>query len=623
MSRLAPMRASPDSGAYAILYAMLVVALFGTASLVVDIANLRENRSVTRSAADSAVLAGAGHLSAVSAASSNPLEACKAAWAYLRVGLPSLPDGSSSCSNALFPSAGTGCSAATTPRIATYTDPKWTVHVTWPVLANSRLMLNPDSAPADLTQRANDAVDGLSPCPRIAVEVYKTDKLGFAALFGVGDASTRAASVGRSVALGEISEDIAALNILEQDKCEVLTTNGNGSIDVNGFGQRAGIIAIESSGNGGNPLCNGSGAVIHPNSTANNYIHANGADGTAGAGLIEAYAQNPPPAGAQDRSDIITNGNNVSPAPTTLTARSGTTPVTRLYDCAVPASCGPGGGPYITQLKATYGTAAAKPTVVPSTLGAWRVLPGDPETPSGWRCNGTSSTPPAVLSMGNWYIDCPSGLKTQTSIIFKGGRVVSSGTIDVQGGCFAINVNTNTCPTLTPATPTTPAIMTPGPSGAAALLYIGGNGNLTSGSTNAKVFLPQTFTFIKDGHTALGGGTDSSLYMTTPLASGTPLKAIACAALDLACSFSIFSKLALWSEGLVDHDIGGQAAMGLRGVLYTPNARTNLSGQASSSQQQAQFWTKSLNVGGNAGVVMVADPDASIARPTSGVALIR
>jgi hypothetical protein len=137
------------------------------------------------------------------------------------------------------------------------------------------------------------------------------------------------------------------------------------------------------------------------------------------------------------------------------------------------------------------------------------------------------------------------------------------------------------------------------------------------------LIMPQTFTFINAGSTDLAGGSGSALYMTTPLATGTPLVPTACASTDLACSFGIFHKLVLWSEGAADHIIGGQSAMGLRGVLYTPNAHSNLAGQATSAQEEAQFWTLTLNVSGQSELVMAADPDASLTRPTSGVALIR
>lgn len=620
MSRLGRVRATGDSGVYAILFAMLVVVILGTAAVVIDLATLRQSRGATRSAADSAVTAAAAKLNAQSPAASKPREACQAAWQYLRSSLSSLPDGSGNCS--ALPLTGTVC---TTPIAATYDVSPWVVRITWPVPdkvggLDNPLMTKPDSAPAAPPQPVNSVVDGAADgCARIAVEVFQTNKIGFGAVFGVGDVPTRAASVARSVPKGDVSEDIAALNILEPTECEALTTSGQGAINVNGFGLRAGIIAIESDGRGGN--CNGQKAVIHPNDNALNYIHANGADGTVGGGLIESYAMNPNPVGEPTRA--ITNATRVSPAPTRLNSRSGKTPVTRLYDCTGSMVCLNGGGPYITNLKAAMGTGAAAPTTVPATLGAWKTLPG-PSVPT-FNCQQPPSDPIVIVPVGNYWIDCgsPQGLKVGGTVIFEGGRIVTRDSVSVgTDGCLAINVVSATCPTAIPGTPTTPASMTPGPNGAAALLYIGGTGTLSTGG-QARLFMPQVFTFINNGKTDLAGGSGSALFMTTPLATGTPLVATACTTSDLACSYGVFHKLVLWSEGTATHNIGGQSAMGLRGVLFTPNAPSNLSGQATSAQQNAQFWTRTLDVGGQAAVHMAADPDAAIARPTYGVALLR
>ena len=566
--RFRHVRASGDSGVYAILYAVLMLVLVGTAAVVVDLATLRESRTSTRSAADSAVVAAASHINALSPAASNPREACRSAWLYLRQGLADLPDGSGSCSPAL-PVNGSAC---TTPQVATSANADWTVRITWPVpnLVGGQpnpLLLKPDSAPAQPSQQVLPAVDGSADgCSRIAVEVFKTNDLGFAGVFGVGGVPTRAASVGRAVPGGHLSEDVAALNILEPTKCEALTTSGQGGIQVNGFGTRSGIISVESDGKGGNPTCNGAGAVIHPNDNALNFIHANGSDGTIGGGLIESYALNP---SAGNPGKAITNASRVSPAPTPLGARSGVTPVTSIYDCTGAMVCADGGGPSSPISRTPTGRPRRRrPRPLP-TLGNWRTLPGDPAVP-GFVCNGNSSTPAAIIPVGNWYINCSGGLKTQTLIVFQGGRVVTKGDVQVgSSGCLVLNVATTTCPTLTPGSATTLATMTPGPNGDAALLYIGGNGTLTTGS-QAKLFLPQTFTFIKNGSTSLGGGAGSALFMTTPLATGTPLTALPCASTDVACSYGVFHKMVLWSEGSNDHIIGGQSAMGFEECFTHP-----------------------------------------------------
>ena len=96
-----------------------------------------------------------------------------------------------------------------------------------------------------------------------------------------------------------------------------------------------------------------------------------------------------------------------------------------------------------------------------------------------------------------------------------------------------------------------------------------------------------------------------------------------CAVSDLVCQNRRFKRLVLWSEEVALHKIGGQASLALRGVLFTPNAESEFAGLAGSNQTAAQFWTKTLDVGGQGTLVMAVDPEAAIARPLVGVSLIR
>lgn len=97
LPRIHSVRSTRDTGAYAILFAMLLVVIVGTASVVVDLALMRESRAQTRSAADAAVSAGAAALNAVDAQESSPRLACEQAWAYLLENLGSLDDESGDC----------------------------------------------------------------------------------------------------------------------------------------------------------------------------------------------------------------------------------------------------------------------------------------------------------------------------------------------------------------------------------------------------------------------------------------------------------------------------------------------------------------------------------------------
>lgn len=598
-----------ERGVYAILYGLLTVTFLAVAAMVVDLALMREGRATTRSASDSAVVAAASSLNPLDPSKADPRKACQTAWKYLLAGIDDLHDGTSTCS--AFPVATVGgvCVSTTGPIVAASTGSRYTVRVTWPVLDSSSLMTDPDVAPGSVTQSIDTSFDGENACDRIGVEVVRTTSMKFAAALGFGEASIRSASVGRAIEKGESKDVIAALNILEPTECGALVTSGQGSIQVNGVGAQVGFIAVESDGRTGGNTCNGQGATIQAASNALNFIRADGPDGP-GTGLIQAYALNPSPTGNPAKAY---NSGPIAPTPTRLTERYGTQPVLDIFDCAS-ATCAPGGDNWITQLEAAYGGVGAPPAPWPTTasLGGFRTLPGDPLVPD-FTCNTNSSTPPIVVPAGNWYVDCPSGFQISGLVVFQGGHVVTSGPVELGSNtaCLAVNVpvSTKTCPT----TDTSPLIDTtdPPPTGDT-VLYIR-SGRLYKVS-QAQLYLPQTFTYLQNGWTDLAGGS-GALLMTTPLATSCGL--------DDTCRNRHFRRLVLWSEGMNQHDIGGQSALALRGVLYTPNALSTFSGQAGQQQADAQFWTRKLEVKGQGTLVMAADPDAAISRPLLGVSLIR
>jgi hypothetical protein len=341
-------------------------------------------------------------------------------------------------------------------------------------------------------------------------------------------------------------------------------------------------------------------------------LHPSGRPAGNGTGLIQSYALNAAPKGNAAKSF---NNGPITPTPTTLSERYGAKPVLDIFNC-VASPCAPGGGTWINQLRSAYGGTVAPSTVWPSspTPAPFQTLPG-PALP-GFTCDGTASTPPIVVPAGNWYVDCPGGLKVAGLVAFRGGHIVTSGPVELGSNtaCLAVNVPVNastpTCPTAN--TSVDPNTTTPAPTGDA-ILYIR-SGRLYKVS-QAQLYLPQTFTFLGSGYTDLAGGS-GALLMTTPLADDPGCTTDS-------CRNRHFRRLVLWSEGTQDHTIGGQSALVLRGVLFTPNAHSVFSGQAGQNQADAQFWTKSLDVGGQGTLVMAADPEASVARPLLGVSLIR
>ncbi len=610
MNRRVKSRPGGESGVFAILYALLVLVILGVAATVVDLALMREGRASTRSAADSAAVAGASALNPIDPSKTDPRKACVTAWKYLRAGIDDLGDGGGTC--VTFPTApNASCTAATTSKIATWTSSKYVVRITWPVLDSSTLMTAPDVRPGSVSQIVDASFDGTNACDRIGVEVQRSTPTVFAAALGVNGVTIGSASVGRAIEKGESKDVIAALNILEPTQCAALVTSGQGSVLVNGVGDQAGFIAVESDGRSGGPTCNGQGATIEAASNDLNYIRADGPLG-AGTGLIQAYALNPDPVG---RPAKAYNSGPIQPTPTVLTERYGATPVTDIFNCLGP-TCAPGGDDWVDQLENMYGGTGPPTDVWASSAatGAFKTLTSG-DAP-GFTCNGNASTPPIVVPEGNWFVDCPSGLKVAGLVAFRGGHIVTSGPVELgsQDACLAVNVpvdqSSPVCPTANTAVE--PDTTSPAPTGDA-VLYIR-TGRLYKVS-QARLFLPRTFTYLGNGYTDLAGGS-GALLMTTP----DPDPA-ACATEE--CKNEHFRRLVLWSEGSSLHAIGGQSALVLRGVLFTPNAPSTFTGQAGQQQADAQFWTRTLEVKGQGTLVMAADPDASIARPLLGVSLIR
>ena len=234
----------------------------------------------------------------------------------------------------------------------------------------------------------------------------------------------------------------------------------------------------------------------------------------------------------------------------------------------------------------------------------------------GFTCDGNASTPDIVVPPGNWYVDCPGGLKVAGLVAFRGGHVVTTGPVELgsNSACLAVNV-----PVDVPRRPAPPRhhrdpdTTTPRPDRGRGPVHP--HRPAVQGGPGAAL-PPATFTYLEDGYTDLAGGS-GALLMTTPLAAAT-----ACATSDV-CKNQHFRGWCFGARARRQHDIGGRAPLSCAGVLFTPNAPSTFTGQAGQQQADAQFWTRTLEVKGQGTLVMAADPDASVARPLLGVSLIR
>lgn len=576
-------RLQGDDGVYAILYALLVLILVGTAAVVVDLAMLRESRASTRSAADAAVLVAAASLNSVQPNRNDPRGGCERAWAYLKVNLVAsagdLPDGSATC--AVFPtttSAPPPCPLSAV--VAEQASPGWTVRFTWPVPEDHELMTQPDLAPRPTTIRASDPTfDGTDPCSRMGIEVLKNNAPFFAGVFGSGTVQTRAASVARGTEQGSGGDVFAALNILQQKGCGALTTQDRGSILVNGTAGNASIIAVESDGLRGDADDDDGCQIIEAKGAA---IRAS-ASGGSSPGLIQAFGPN-------------RSSGAVDPPATALVDRFGAKPVRDLFQ------------PSIDDLIAAYGGsgtpkfyAGAQPPYSTSAFVKVPDLTSSNPLVRDFPC--TIDSAPVIMPPGNWFIDCPEKkLVVKARLIFQGGVVVTNGPVEVvDKGCLALN--TAICSSSISVGPTQDAI-----------LYIR-TGDLSK-EKEASLSLHQTFVYLQDGvvNTEQSPG---GLRWTSPAAQSCGV--------DDTCTHQRFKRLLLWNEGNEPHQIRGQSNLALRGVLFTPSAPFRLDAVEGrpGDELKAQFWTRSLEVSGDGTFVVAVDPEASVARPQLGVTLIR
>jgi Flp pilus assembly protein TadG len=613
--RFAPRGADGESGAYAILYGVVILAVVGVAAIVVDLGQLRQNRRSTRLAADAAAVAGARDLDTVKG-TANPRQACTDAWGYLATNLgftaPSLAV--SGCTS--FPTtSATPCT--TVVKTATGTVGDFTVTITWPVVNSSSLLTKPNVQPAAPVQPIDTKVDGTDPCARIGISVTQVSHPAFAGIFGTGDVSTVVSSVARATSKAGGNSIVAALNVLNKTECSVVQTKGQGFIQVKAVGTQPGVISVESNGHPGGGNCPSATPWVVDASTnaSGGFIRADGAPtGTnptgAGLGTILAYAMNPSPTGnpsqAYNPAALTMVPAHLGPAPTVLGARSGVTPVTDIYECAT-SSC-----QYVSALKAAFGKTGL-PTPYSGAgvfkAAAFGTLPG--AAVPAFKCSMNSGDPVVKVPAGNWWVNCPSGLSVKNTLVFTGGNVVTEGGISTSnGGCVAFNtpnaLPVATCPLVNALTSD---LVTPPTS--EGILYVRSG---TLSRTGGSIFTARTFTYLASGYLDLGGGA-GTVFMTNPKPDTSTC--------DTDCQAGRFGKLALWSESTHEQAIGGQGSLYLTGVLYVPNSTFNYSGQAAQVQVGAQFWADKLLNTGQGGLAMAPDPDNVIPTPRFAVALIR
>jgi hypothetical protein len=652
-------RRRDDEGAYAILYAVLIVVMFGFSAMVVDIASVRQDRRDDRVLTDNASLAAANSLSSLTAI--NPYVACQDAWNYLNAQLGTSVSPVSACSPySPYNPMGASCpgsAIAYTP----VTAGDHVVEMRWPVYDNDGFMTQPDLAPGTVTQVVDTKIDGDQsadpkvPCQRFGIAIRANATFGIGGGIGVNGSSTVNTSVAFNSLTGGPPKEIAALNILNPTVCDAFTVTGQGGVLVSETEQLdgsigPGIIAVESAGT---PSCPPSTPyVIHPGSNVLQWICADGPGaGTTvhsattslgvtyncnGLGVIESHALDPGGNSGQAYEPAAVTS-RLAPRPTAEGGAYGWTPVTDTYGCSTqsPTICsdtGVTGG-----LVDAYG-GTGMPTTTYSDVdnafknATFRTLSNNLDlttlVPPGVGRFKCSSNNPFYVPPGNWYVDCPDGgqpgFRPNDTAIFGGGTIVFAGGVLDAGTNLVFNVPLGSTAAGTIATTGTGTDVTtdPAPSGDAIVFIRGGTS--TSGALSAsggyRFLAPQTMFFLQDRSSGyMSMGANGALTMTAP-------KAASCAG-DEDCETAAFKKLVLWTECSCSagtaQNLGGQGSVYLLGVFFTPKSEFEFTGQAAYASGAAQVWADTLEVKGQGTLILEPDPTNAIAKPASTARLIR
>lgn len=461
-------RSSREDGAYLVLYALLGVAFFTMAAVILDIAALRQGRRVDRTAADLAATAGVAELDPTDA--SSPAAACSAAWGYVLANRDGVGGALTAppCTTVFTPST---CTSTTSARTATGTIGAMTVEITHPVPNGSPLMLA-EAPTGDRPQATNPVVDGVL-CERLAVRIVRSRTFLFGGLMGQAAGSTDVHSVARVLTSSSTTE-VPGIVALEPSGCDaVLVDPGGGSLRV-GSTTEPGLIAVDSDGT----TCAAPGHTITPGvagDPADRIQAITTSSGTpgrirshalAGASFARAYD----PAAVSD--------GRLDPQPLPAAGRTGRSLIDVRYDCA---SCG--GPTHITQLRAARAGATAPTGSV------------DPPVPC------TIPTGPPQQFAGHVYVNCDPFV-VQGNVTFLGDAVTFAGAVEIQdGGCLAVNDATCNGSGITPQD---------------VAIYV--RGPFTK-AIKGRMILPRTFVYA-EGPLQVGSDTDllggSAISWTAP-----------------------------------------------------------------------------------------------------------
>ncbi|MDP9389394.1 MAG: pilus assembly protein TadG-related protein [Actinomycetota bacterium] len=639
-------RRRDEEGAFLVVWVLLLLGLLTMVAIVIDLAQLRQDRRQQRLAADAGVTAGGLTLTKTAA---GRLGACEDAWTYAAENLgfgPTPPP--SPCGSAI-----TGDCDNTTPatQSAVGSLGSYTVRITTPVI-NGDALMSADAAGGDVSQPANSSTgvndsDG-KPCERIAVRITNVRTSTFGQVVGFDNNTTDVHSVGRSAT--DDGNLYPNLVVLEPHECNAILANGTPAIEVVGTTSLRGGIVIVDDG----AACSGTNNWVLNVGSGNSKGHVTAAVNgdiymKAGNGVCTGTACDP---GQLDVStcwnldpDLTTCKGyypEVRPLPVTINrsridylynCRAGYTTTTGNYrnvtiDGTTMAGCPNTTADYMNklynQVVNLQGLRPTSPTVIGTNPSqACPVLSSPVAGPVEFNCelgnitlvvNGdawfrqSSALSPVSLTVnGNAVFDGPVDLGTNNLLEVAGNSYFASD-LKVTGSTAVVRLHgalgtyPSTCQGADFITNIATCVKRSGyvagaPSTGAAFSFIMGNFVQNGGTTSFDRVL--VYGGPSGRLNRAGGG--NLVWSGPSKTSGSP-----------------FTKLSFWSDTTLTHEMGGGGDLEVEGVFFAPDAVYELGGNSPTIPLDAQFWAKKLHGAGTSVFRMTPDPDL-ISVPTGPV----
>jgi hypothetical protein len=474
------------------------------------------------------------------------------------------------------------------------------------------------------------SLDGRS-CERIAVSTRMERDLVFAGIFGTETGRTSVHSVARAFLPDPISDQPAALVILEPTGCDAIVASGSGSdgthpqvhvraVPVPDGGLtvwQPGLIAVDSDasscGDGEHVIeLNGEHSWIEAEATPDPPQDDGPDPSQPGRIQVVAMGTNPALAWDPDGQGLLV------PDPTVRTAPVTRAPMDVRYNCGTSWGC-PGAtstlGP-IDTLRTAYGSSSgATPGSGPygGGYGSFAAPPGI----TGCTVAGGPGTY-IVVPAGNWIVDCPV-FDVKRPVVFEGGNLIVTGRLSLSGsGELYVNY-------IDPDDALPTSDLAPGSGDG--FLYVRGAGLAgpetpalsRAGGTTIKTH--QTVIFLEHGGLDVGGELERLSWSAPCEVPASP-----------SCSGQggvreDFEDLVMWAgdPSATTWSIAGNGNMHISGIVFTPEADPfEIKGVGLDSASKAQFWVERLDVAGNGDLAMVPDPTRTQPiPPEEAVALIR